>query len=105
MTKEICLSPIAVLVVGTVGLLVLNASPLNTPTTMAEKKLLSIEEVNALDYDSFNKILGNVIEHCPLCVSAIWKKRPFQSVRHLHQSIATFLDELSEDGKFIGSQN
>ena len=89
--------------VGTVGLLVLNASPLNTPITMAEKKLLTIEEVNALDYDSFNKILGNVIEHCPLCVSAISKKRPFQTIRHLHQSIATFIDELSDDGKIFKS--
>ena len=61
-------------------------------------KLLSLQQVNSLDYDDFVSLLGNVIERCPVCVSAVCKQRPFGSVDQLHRSISAFLDQITDDG-------
>lgn len=60
---------------------------------------LSIQQVNAMDYDDFIARFGNVIEHCALCAAAIWRHRPFQSIEELHSRICSFLHQLPASGK------
>ena len=62
---------------------------------------LSIQQVNAMDYDDFIARFGNVIEHCALCAAAIWRHRPFQSIEELHSRICSFLHQLPASGDSI----
>ncbi|KAK8746908.1 hypothetical protein OTU49_016891 [Cherax quadricarinatus] len=60
---------------------------------------MQVSKVNALDYEEFIEVFGNVIEHCPLCAAAVWKHRPFSDVRHLHEEICRFIDDLPVAGR------
>lgn len=57
------------------------------------KKML-ISEVNALGFEEFIKIFGNVVEMCPLVAAAVWSNLPFQDLESLQNSIETFVDQL-----------
>lgn len=59
----------------------------------------TMSEVNLMDYEEFIKVFGNVIEHCSLCVAAVWRYRPFKSVKHLYEEICTFVDQLPGSGR------
>lgn len=62
-------------------------------------ELLSMNQVNLLNYEEFINRFGNVIEHCPISAAAIWKNRPFQNIYDLHENICKFVDQLPDIGK------
>ena len=64
--------------------------------------LLTISEVNSLDYEDFILHFGNIVEHCSICAAAVWKNRPFQNIGQLHADICKFMDQLPDAGRFIG---
>lgn len=61
--------------------------------------MISIQEVNQLDYEEFIAKFGNTVEHCGLCAAAVWRYRPFASVEDIINKIAEFLEQLSIPGK------
>lgn len=61
--------------------------------------VLTISQVNELNYEDFIGRFGNVIEHCSICAAAVWRFRPFHDIRHLHQAICSFVDLLPNTGK------
>ena len=68
--------------------------------TMATKQK-SLAEVNGLEWEAFVELLGNVVEHNPLCAAAVYDCRPFSSVEALQASFAEFLDSLPTKGKLL----
>jgi len=64
-------------------------------------ELLSINQVNFLNYEEFIEYFGNVIEHCSIIAGAVWKNRPFQDTEDLHSNICTFLRQLPDIGDIV----
>uniref|UniRef100_A0A3B3VDI0 2-oxo-4-hydroxy-4-carboxy-5-ureidoimidazoline decarboxylase n=2 Tax=Poecilia latipinna TaxID=48699 RepID=A0A3B3VDI0_9TELE len=60
---------------------------------------MDISAVNALPYEDFVNIFGNVVEKCPLITAAVWTRRPFTSLNALEAAIHEFIDALPESGK------
>ncbi|XP_049421177.1 2-oxo-4-hydroxy-4-carboxy-5-ureidoimidazoline decarboxylase [Epinephelus fuscoguttatus] len=60
---------------------------------------MDIAAVNALPYEDFVNILGNVVERCPIITAAVWSRRPFLSFGDLEGAISEFIDALPESGK------
>ncbi|KAG7158948.1 2-oxo-4-hydroxy-4-carboxy-5-ureidoimidazoline decarboxylase-like [Homarus americanus] len=60
---------------------------------------MQMSEVNAMNYEEFIAVFGNTVEHCSLCAAAVWRYRPFRDVRHLHDEICKFLDDLPLAGR------
>ncbi|XP_013857706.1 2-oxo-4-hydroxy-4-carboxy-5-ureidoimidazoline decarboxylase [Austrofundulus limnaeus] len=60
---------------------------------------MDISAVNALPYEDFVNIFGNVVEKCPLVSAAVWTRRPFVSLADLEAAINQFIDALPESGK------
>ncbi|XP_039982508.1 2-oxo-4-hydroxy-4-carboxy-5-ureidoimidazoline decarboxylase [Xiphias gladius] len=60
---------------------------------------MDINTVNALPYDDFVNIFGNVVEKCPIILAAVWSRRPFVSLPALEAAITEFIDGLPESGK------
>ncbi|XP_074477854.1 2-oxo-4-hydroxy-4-carboxy-5-ureidoimidazoline decarboxylase [Sebastes fasciatus] len=60
---------------------------------------MDIATVNALPYEEFVNILGNVVEKCPIITAAVWSRRPFVSLTALEAEICQFIDALPESGK------
>ncbi|KAF7213891.1 2-oxo-4-hydroxy-4-carboxy-5-ureidoimidazoline decarboxylase [Nothobranchius furzeri] len=60
---------------------------------------MDISAVNALPYEDFVNLFGNVVEKCPLVAAAVWTKRPFVSLSLLEAAINEFIDALPEAGK------
>ncbi|XP_051543344.1 2-oxo-4-hydroxy-4-carboxy-5-ureidoimidazoline decarboxylase [Myxocyprinus asiaticus] len=60
---------------------------------------MDISVVNALTYDDFVKIFGNVVEKCPLISAAIWSHRPFKDLADIETHITEFIDSLPDSGK------
>ncbi|KAI5627471.1 2-oxo-4-hydroxy-4-carboxy-5-ureidoimidazoline decarboxylase [Silurus asotus] len=60
---------------------------------------MDINAVNALSYEDFLEIFGNVIEKCPIIPAAIWIHRPFKSLADIEAHISDFIDSLPESGK------
>ncbi|XP_070709310.1 2-oxo-4-hydroxy-4-carboxy-5-ureidoimidazoline decarboxylase [Pempheris klunzingeri] len=60
---------------------------------------MDIAAVNALSYEDFVNIFGNVVEKCPIITAAVWSRRPFASLTALEASISDFIDALPESGK------
>ncbi|KAL3040485.1 hypothetical protein OYC64_011494 [Pagothenia borchgrevinki] len=60
---------------------------------------MDIATVNALPYEDFVDILGNVVEKCPIITAAVWSGRPFLSLAVLEAAISEFIDALPESGK------
>lgn len=60
---------------------------------------MDITAVNALTYEQFIEIFGNVVEKCPLIPAAIWTQRPFSDVTDLQNHLAEFIDSLPDTGK------
>ncbi|KAI4807044.1 hypothetical protein KUCAC02_017822 [Chaenocephalus aceratus] len=57
---------------------------------------MDIAAVNALPYEDFVDILGNVVEKCPIITAAVWSGRPFLSLAALEAAISEFIDALPE---------
>lgn len=60
---------------------------------------MEIAAVNALLYEDFVKIFGNVVEHCPIVTAAVWSMRPFGSLDAFEAAIGDFIDALPESGE------
>ncbi|XP_015257408.1 PREDICTED: putative 2-oxo-4-hydroxy-4-carboxy-5-ureidoimidazoline decarboxylase [Cyprinodon variegatus] len=60
---------------------------------------MDISAVNALSYEEFVNIFGNVVEKCPLITAAVWTSHPFMSINALEAEINDFIDALPESGK------
>lgn len=60
---------------------------------------MDIAAVNALPYEDFVDILGNVVEKCPIITAAVWSGRPFLSLAALEAAISEFIDALPESGE------
>ena len=61
--------------------------------------MLTIDELNSLDFEAFMQQLGNVVEHCPILAAAIWKQRPFRSVGHFISEMTGIVQALPISGK------
>ncbi|XP_038583916.1 2-oxo-4-hydroxy-4-carboxy-5-ureidoimidazoline decarboxylase [Micropterus salmoides] len=60
---------------------------------------MDIDAVNALPYEEFVNIFGNVVEKCPIVAAAVWSRRPFVSLTAVEAAISDFIDALPESGK------
>ncbi|KAM9332628.1 2-oxo-4-hydroxy-4-carboxy-5-ureidoimidazoline decarboxylase [Pholidichthys leucotaenia] len=60
---------------------------------------MDIAAINALTYEDFVNIFGNVVEKCPLITAAVWSRRPFLSLKALEAAIGEFIEDLPESGK------
>ncbi|KAM9337258.1 2-oxo-4-hydroxy-4-carboxy-5-ureidoimidazoline decarboxylase [Symphorus nematophorus] len=60
---------------------------------------MDIATVNALPYEDFVNIFGNVVEKCPIITAAVWSRRPFMNMTALEAAISEFIDALPESGK------
>ncbi|XP_044195626.1 2-oxo-4-hydroxy-4-carboxy-5-ureidoimidazoline decarboxylase [Thunnus albacares] len=60
---------------------------------------MEIATVNALPYEDFVNIFGNVVEKCPIITAAVWSRRPFVSLGAFEAAISEFIDALPESGK------
>ncbi|XP_059183331.1 2-oxo-4-hydroxy-4-carboxy-5-ureidoimidazoline decarboxylase [Centropristis striata] len=60
---------------------------------------MDIATVNALPYEDFVNIFGNVVEKCPIVTAAVWSARPFLNFAALEGAIRDFIDALPESGK------
>lgn len=61
----------------------------------SEPRLLTIEEVNRMDFQEFVERFASVFEHTPLAAACVWAHRPFQDVKLLHRAFCTFIRDLS----------
>lgn len=62
---------------------------------------MDISAVNALPFEDFVDVFGNVVEKCPLVSAAVWTRRPFVSLADLEAAINQFIDALPESGEDI----
>ncbi|XP_028288450.1 2-oxo-4-hydroxy-4-carboxy-5-ureidoimidazoline decarboxylase [Parambassis ranga] len=60
---------------------------------------MDISAVNALSYEDFVNLFGNVVEKCPIITAAVWSRRPFVGLKALEAAISEFIDDLPESGK------
>ncbi|KAF0028106.1 hypothetical protein F2P81_019193 [Scophthalmus maximus] len=60
---------------------------------------MDIDAVNALPYEDFVDVFGNVVEKCPIVAAAVWSTRPFASLNALEAAVSEFIDALPESGK------
>lgn len=60
---------------------------------------MDISAVNALSYEEFVDIFGNVVEKCPIITAAVWSSRPFANQADLEALINEFIEALPESGK------
>lgn len=62
---------------------------------------MDIDAVNALPYEEFVNIFGNVVEKCPIVAAAVWSRRPFVSLTAVEAAISDFIDALPESGETV----
>lgn len=60
---------------------------------------MDISAVNALTYEAFVELFGNVVEKCPIISAAIWSHRPFKDLTDIEAHITEFIHSLSDSGK------
>ncbi|KAM9839861.1 2-oxo-4-hydroxy-4-carboxy-5-ureidoimidazoline decarboxylase [Aulostomus maculatus] len=60
---------------------------------------MEIATVNALPFEDFVNIFGNVVERCPMVTAAVWTMRPFANLNALEVAISEFIDALPDSGK------
>jgi 2-oxo-4-hydroxy-4-carboxy-5-ureidoimidazoline decarboxylase len=56
-----------------------------------KSKQLTLQEINALDQESFVTALGSLFEGSPWIVRQAWHTRPFISLTDLHQALCTVM--------------
>ena len=52
---------------------------------------LTIDEINALDQESFVAALGSLFEGSPWIAAEAWRRRPFESIAQLHRALCDVL--------------
>ena len=63
--------------------------------------LLTISELNSLNYEEFISKTGNVVEQCPVLAAALWKYRPFLSFEDLMRKLKQIIQSLPLSGKIL----
>ncbi|SET92023.1 2-oxo-4-hydroxy-4-carboxy-5-ureidoimidazoline decarboxylase [Paenibacillus sp. NFR01] len=63
---------------------------------MSIQETLTVEQINAMDQESFTKALGGIFEHSPWVAEAAYRHRPFASAEVLHEAM---LGEVREAGE------
>ena len=61
--------------------------------------MLNLEELNALDRESFTGVIGPVFEHSPWIASQTWETRPFVSRGSLHGALCRTVSEAAAEQK------
>lgn len=61
---------------------------------------MDITVVNALTYEEFVKLFGNVVEKCPIISAAIWSHRPFKDLADIEAHITDFIHSLPDSGSY-----
>ena len=61
--------------------------------------MLSIKDVNAMEYGAFMTNFGNIVQAAPWITASVWSLRPFTSSKGLHQCVCKLLDDLTLEGK------
>jgi 2-oxo-4-hydroxy-4-carboxy-5-ureidoimidazoline decarboxylase len=59
--------------------------------------LLTVQDLNALDFDAFMAAVGHVFEHSPWIAEATWARRPFRDVSDLHAELCRTMRSASPD--------
>ena len=54
-------------------------------------KQLTLQEINALDQESFVNALGPLFEESPWIARQGWQARPFRSIVHLHEALCAVM--------------
>lgn len=57
--------------------------------------------MNALTYEDFVNVFGNVVEKCPVIAAAVWSMRPFKNLSALEAAVSEFIDALPESGETL----
>ena len=65
-----------------------------------KKKMLTLEELNSQDFESFRKCLNNVVFGNSM-VGALWDFRPFLSIQDLILKLSEILHSLPNSGKHL----
>ena len=60
---------------------------------------ITLDAMNAMDFDEFIETFGNIIEHSALVTAALWTKRPFVSLQHVLNDVAEIVDTLPTEGR------
>ena len=60
--------------------------------------MLTISQLNSLDFEDFISLTGNVVEHCPVLAGALWKHRPFLSFEDLMSKLKEIIQSLPISG-------
>ncbi|XP_069616386.1 putative 2-oxo-4-hydroxy-4-carboxy-5-ureidoimidazoline decarboxylase [Ranitomeya imitator] len=60
---------------------------------------MDLEAINAMNYEQFLDIFGNVIEKCPMITATVWSRRPFSSFCDVENSVYEFIESLPTSGK------
>lgn len=60
--------------------------------------VVTMEQLNGMDYEEFILKIGNVIEHCQLCAASLWARQPFPNLKGLHSLVCDFVDALPTIG-------
>ena len=60
--------------------------------------MLTISQLNSLDFEDFISLTGNVVEHCPVLAGALWKHRPFLSFEDLMNKLKEIIQSLPLSG-------
>jgi OHCU decarboxylase len=58
---------------------------------------ITIDEINALDQEAFVAALGSLFEGSPWIAAEAWRRRPFESVAHLHSALCDVLYHASTE--------
>jgi OHCU decarboxylase len=51
----------------------------------------TLAELNAMDRDTFTRVIGPVFEHSPWIADAAWNSRPFESIDLLHHTLCKIM--------------
>ena len=65
--------------------------------------MLTISELNSLNFEDFISKIGNVVEHCPVLAGALWKYRPFLSLENLISKLKEIISSLPLSGTFTST--
>ena len=56
-----------------------------------EKTLLTLEQVNRMDFQQFTETFSGIIEQTPLVAATVWSYRPFNNLTTLHKAFTDFI--------------
>ena len=58
--------------------------------------MISLRELNTLEFEDFVETTQSVIENCPLIPAILWISKPFTSIQHLMSKLNCIILELPD---------